>query len=691
MENWSLRVRILLFFVLLGVVVLTAGAAALFHVWPVVAEGEGRSRLVQAVAGSTAVLLGLIVWVALKFDENVAQPLDGIARDIKTTLLTGTGRRIGEKTGRYLGVLTPTARAVQAALLEQQKATDEAVGAATEQAQRQKRRLEAVLRDLHQGVVICNLRHEVMLFNQRSLAMVADESLLGLGRSVFDLFMQESLQNGVARLIDRHQAAGGTSDGLSDQLVLEPTEGTGHLVGRVALTLEGDKPVGYVIVFDDVTAALDAGLARDRLLHDVAEDMRRGLATLTLAIDLLMADRQDEELASGIEAASISLNQALDRLDETATDVLAGAWPTSRVAAQDLLHAIAARLDPVPDQLGEPLWLHCDGASIADLMVALIDRLRTAGYGGTERLLVGAAGRRAYLDFCWSGQAVPAEMLTGWLQEPVTESGVTGNDVLFRHQTDVWSDLPKDGEGRLRLVLSVDPDEGDAPVAAGARPEFYDFDLFEAQPTEALMEMPLKRLSFIVFDTETTGLEPSRGDELISVAGVRVVNNRLLSGEIFDQLINPGRSIPPASTRIHHIRDDDVVDQPSAKIVLPRFHRYVGDSVLVAHNAAFDMTFLSKRQAEAGIRFDGPVLDTVLLAAHIFGARESLTLDALAERFLVEIPDNARHTALGDSLATGEVFLCLVALLEESGVVTLGDAIRVSEVQSGLRRKQSRY
>lgn len=85
------------------------------------------------------------------------------------------------------------------------------------------------------------------------------------------------------------------------------------------------------------------------------------------------------------------------------------------------------------------------------------------------------------------------------------------------------------------------------------------------------------------------------------------------------------------------------------------------------------------------------MLDTVLLAGHLFGAGESLTLDALAARFGIVIPQEARHTALGDALATAEVLLKLLGLLEARGVVTLDQAIAVSNRQAGLRRRQKGY
>lgn len=103
------------------------------------------------------------------------------------------------------------------------------------------------------------------------------------------------------------------------------------------------------------------------------------------------------------------------------------------------------------------------------------------------------------------------------------------------------------------------------------------------------------------------------------------------------------------------------------------------------------MKFLSLKEAQVGVRFNQPVLDTLLLAAHALGRDESLSLDGLSERFGVVLPPEDRHTALGDALATGEVFIKLLPLLEAQGVVTLADALAASDRQIGLRRMQEQF
>jgi DNA polymerase-3 subunit epsilon len=110
--------------------------------------------------------------------------------------------------------------------------------------------------------------------------------------------------------------------------------------------------------------------------------------------------------------------------------------------------------------------------------------------------------------------------------------------------------------------------------------------------------------------------------------------------------------------------------------VLPAFHRFCEDTVLVAHNAAFDMRFLELAERESGVRFTQPVLDTLLLSAVLHPGHEDHRLEAIAERLGVRVI--GRHTALGDALVTSEVFLRLLALLAQRGIVTLAEALEAS-------------
>jgi DNA polymerase-3 subunit epsilon len=221
------------------------------------------------------------------------------------------------------------------------------------------------------------------------------------------------------------------------------------------------------------------------------------------------------------------------------------------------------------------------------------------------------------------------------------------------------------------------PARREAP-ATSSRPEYYDFDLFHQPGQSADVDARLlSELAYTVFDTETTGLEPSAGDEIISIGAVRIVNGRLLRHEVFEQLIDPRRPIKSASTAIHGITPEMLNGQPSIDRVLPVFREFTEDTVLVAHNAAFDMRFLQLKEEATGVRFTQPVLDTLLLSEVLHANQELHRLEAIAERLGINVV--GRHTALGDAIVTAEVLLKILPLLAERGIRTLGEAREASK------------
>lgn len=223
------------------------------------------------------------------------------------------------------------------------------------------------------------------------------------------------------------------------------------------------------------------------------------------------------------------------------------------------------------------------------------------------------------------------------------------------------------GAGYMLMLEPLTPD--------AERPLTYDFSLIHAEANRDQRAAPLRALTYVVFDTETTGLDPAR-DDVVQIGAVRVVNGRIVEGERFDMLVNPGRPIPPASTRVHGISDDMVAGAPAIAEATRAFHAFARDAVLVAHNAPFDLAFLRRYGREAGLAFDHPVLDTVLLSAVLFGGSATHTLDALSDRLGVDIAGNLRHTAIGDAVATAQVFTACLAMLDGRGFGTFGTVLK---------------
>lgn len=221
--------------------------------------------------------------------------------------------------------------------------------------------------------------------------------------------------------------------------------------------------------------------------------------------------------------------------------------------------------------------------------------------------------------------------------------------------------------GWTGYTLMLEPLEAEA-----ARPFTYDFGLLDVAQSAALQETALRDLTYVIFDSETTGLNPDR-DRVVQLAAVRVVNGKVVAGEVFDTLVRPGRKIPAQSTKVHGIDDAMVKGAPRFKAVCRDFHQFCDGAVIVAHNAPFDTAFLYRQAERIDIDFDHPVLDTVHLSAAVFGGSAEHTLDAICDRLAIGIDPSLRHTALGDAQVTAEAFVKMIAVLEARGIRTFGD------------------
>lgn len=180
----------------------------------------------------------------------------------------------------------------------------------------------------------------------------------------------------------------------------------------------------------------------------------------------------------------------------------------------------------------------------------------------------------------------------------------------------------------------------------------------------------LDRLTFVVFDLETTGPSPP-GDRITEVGAVKV-RGREVIGE-FQRLVNPGRYIPWSVQRLTGIWDWAVRDEPLIEEVLPLFAHFAKGAVLVAHNAPFDLRFLASEGRRLGLDFSHPSLCTCRLARRVFGKKVAHGLESLAGH--LGFPAERFHRALPDARTTSRLLLFLLERLREEGVEVLGDLL----------------
>ena len=544
-----------------------------------------------------------------------------------------------------------------------------------------------------------------------SAPQLADAGIgtVGLGRSIHGLIDPAAIEHGldtVANRLARGVGAQGavaqfvtaTDTGQLVQVSLSPVRPVGGNGTDDGGGNGGERPVlmtGYVLMLDDITQDQRAQLRRDQALQGMTEASRASVANMQAALEMLefpdLTQPDRARFLAVVRDEVAAMGGRLAALTGTSAQENARRWPLQDMLGSDLAAAALRRLGdaagaPVTSfPVAEDLWLRIDSFGLLQALDFLAAGIRALSPDPDLWLRLNRVGTRAHLDLGWRPRnetEVPVAALTALQSRPIgREDGPSVRDVVDRHGGEIWLERGRAGdhawggtEGpffRMLLPLAAVESEG-ASAVTGARPEFYDFDLFAAGQTSAADDQPLANVSFTVFDCETTGLDPSGGDEIIQIGAVRILNGRILRSETIDQLVDPQRSIPEAGIPIHHIEPHMVRGKPTILQALPEFYRFAEGSVLVGHNVAFDMRFLKLKEAATGCVFDHPVLDTLLLSSIVHPAEDSHSLEAIAARLGITI--GGRHTALGDALATAEVFTRLIPILARQGIVTLGQA-----------------
>ena len=725
----------------LGLSLALLGGASVALVWATLDAAERDA--VGDVLASRAMLvvalwLGVFALAAWGLSRAVGRFIEAPSRlhEQAQVLLTGAPARELEAQGSTAN--RGLAAAINALVRQRarlQHDVAQQVVEASHSIEQERSRLSALMAELTQSVLVCNLDGRILLYNGRARAQfrawsstpvpAGGAELIGLGRSIYAVFERQLVEHALENIQQRMQAGVASP---STQFVTSTPSGRLLRVQMAAVcdvaandvtandasasdapavdapanvapssdARASDTPAatlsGFVLMLDDITRDFEQEALRDRLLLGLTEGSRASLGNLQAAVEMLeLPDLEAPMRERFQQVVRDEVATMTARVQTLAADVLAGMktrWPMEDMLGADLVCASLRRIEALgsvrvsADEVDAQLWLKVDSYSLLQALTYLASRLVDEYEVRTLQLRLQTAGPRAQLDLVWFGQAISTETVMSWQMDAMRTGAdatpLTVRDVVERHGGEFWFERERSRhEAFFRFLLPCsspqDPPAAQPQSRSEGRPEFYDFDLFQTSAqARALDERSLAELTYTVFDTETTGLNPSQGDEIIQIGATRIVNGKLLRQECFDQLVDPQRSMAAASIAVHGIRPETLEEQPTILEVLPVFHAFAHDTVLVAHNAAFDMRFLQLKEAATGLRFEQPVLDTLLLSAWVHPNQESHRLEAIAERLGVVVI--GLHSALGDAFLTAEVFLKLIPLLQAKGVHTLGEA-----------------
>jgi DNA polymerase-3 subunit epsilon len=665
----GLRGRILLFFVALAAGAVAALAVGLWFGYHREGSPDMLNAFTQGAIAAGFLILALITWIWFLFDTHVARPIDKVASAMRARAHADVVQEFAADDARYLGDLAAAASATAATLAQTRGALAESVQRETARLSSDKNKLEQLLADVPPAVLLCTGRHHLVFYNGVAKQFLAgSQRPVCLDRNVFDYLSEGPIRDAHHRLLESADP-----DAVVEFICLSPC-GQRRLAGRMRLAGDNGGDGGaYVMTLRDVTTEVAAYARRDALLGDVFLQVRPAVSALRRIAAGQSASQIDDQ---GIRQQIEALDAMLDTLESRFESCRSDGWPMAPTDARELGSQLRRELQGIGlllEMEAAEVAVRCNAFDIVSLFAHVATRVNRETSAGEFRLAVSDVGDAADLTLSWSGASVAPDALRTWLDEPVYEGGVTCQTILRAHGNTLSIGLADDRPAistRLRPIERLRPAETDL-----SRHVVYDFDLLSRMHYDKISEARLDALTYVVFDTETTGLLPEQGDEIVQIAAVRIVNGKRVKSEVFNLLVNPGRPIPASATAIHGVSDAMVADAVSVQEAVRQFHRFAEGAVLVAHNAPFDMEFLYRREKEVGLRFLHPILDTVLVSATAFGQAETHTLDALANRLGVHIEEADRHTALGDAIATADVFIKLKDMLAGQGLVRFGDVL----------------
>ena len=192
--------------------------------------------------------------------------------------------------------------------------------------------------------------------------------------------------------------------------------------------------------------------------------------------------------------------------------------------------------------------------------------------------------------------------------------------------------------------------------------------------------------TYIVFDIETTGFSAIR-DKIIEIGAVKVVNGEIV--DRFSTFVNPQRPIPFEITNLTSITDEMVLEADPIEKVLPQFLEFVGDGVLVAHNASFDVGFIEQNCRYQEIEYRFTYVDTVAMARVLLPTLSKYKLNLVAKALGISLENH--HRAVDDAGCTAEIFVKFVKMLEERNILTLDDLNAQGKVSEEAVRKLPSY
>ena len=640
-----------------------------------------------------------VIWFGLEsVYKNYISPIKRISAEAAVIYSSNPSHRIQISGSRDVDALTGIINDFADMFEHLSRDITEQILAARSEVEKEKNLLASIMAELPQGVIICNRSGRILLFNSRAKAFFTHSSqasraehFIGLGRSIFHLIDKDLIVHAIEEIEER---LSNHRDSLASYFITPIYTGILLSIEVIPVLDPQQLMTGFILTFKDISSQVNKYENVDNWILSFRQTMAFHYnQTLLLVKDLIDAS-EPEDPTRELYEKKINKNLAYieTQFCETAANILDATLTRLPLTKLDLSDFLLGIRKQAREQNGIRINIHnqadnkrmlADSYSLTMAFIFLVVNLSDVTRRTEFDLEVSTSNGRILFDISWQGNPSSRIQIENIATKKIRALPSFGY-VLKQNRSDfeiVSENMKTVSQVRITAkaeLKSEITDKKQNAVVTESRPEFYNFDLFKADDTtDDIYQTDLKKIIFTVFDTETTGLDPDGGDEIISIAAVRIVNARIVYQDIFEELVDPKRDIPMESYRIHGISYEMLKDKPGIEKVLPLFKMYTYDTVLLGHNIAFDMKMLKVKESATDTVFDNPALDTLLLSASLFPVHDHHDLESIANRLGIKII--GRHTALGDAIATAEIFVKLIPVLNANGIFTLKNALEASK------------
>ena len=404
-----------------------------------------RGRAAHVITAALLLLAPLAFLVRAFFRRHVSAPRQ-LAEDARVMLTANPAHRAALRGSPETKRLAAGLNSFADAHASLKQDVEERVREANARIEQERKRLAALMSELAQSVIVCNVEGRILLYNARAMQLLRKPlggqdaaggalSLVGLGRSVFAIFDRNLIVHALESIRDRMR-----QDTRNPVASFVTTAPAGQLVRvQMAPVLGADAGAaegitGFVMLLDNITRRIEAGSRRDTLLQTLTQGTRASLASVRAAIETMASfPEMDTEARSrfiaiiGEEAQRMSAG--LDRAAHEFADSLRTEWPLEDMRGADLINAARRRIEGrlgLPTKLesvDESIWMKVDSYSLMQAITYLVSRLQ-GEFGIREiRFALAGAGQIAHLDLIWTGAPLGSETTMAWQTDSLELGG----------------------------------------------------------------------------------------------------------------------------------------------------------------------------------------------------------------------------------------------------------------------------